>query len=108
MDRACVKKLTLSDVQNKLAVPSDMAAIMPPADPERNIPIRVLDDWGQVYNFYLSGRRGRYIKPVFQAKEWRAFIKCRGAKDGDQIYFWHEVDESKHTQYCIVFCKNYL
>lgn len=106
--RVCVKTLTLSDVQGRLAVPTDMAAIMPRADPERDIPIKVLDELGRIYEFCLSGRKGRYIKPVFQASEWRAFIRHRGAKQGDVIYFCRDVNQTTHAEYRIVLRRNFL
>ncbi|ONH91666.1 hypothetical protein PRUPE_8G128400 [Prunus persica] len=74
---------------------------MPPIDPDHDIPIRVLDDWGRPYVFHLSCRQGKYKNPVFQSRHWSAFLKERGAKAGDFIYFWPQENAFYQTQYRI-------
>ncbi|KAL6270342.1 hypothetical protein ACE6H2_027253 [Prunus campanulata] len=62
----CEKELTPSDVNQRLVVSKGMLEFLPEIDPENDVPIRVLDETGKVYVFYLSGRRGTNKKPVFQ------------------------------------------
>ncbi|KAI5314644.1 hypothetical protein L3X38_043820 [Prunus dulcis] len=104
----CKKKLTASDVKQRLSVNKEMLAFMPPIDPDHDIPIRVLDDWDKSYVFYLSCRQGKYKNPVFQSKHWRAFVKKRGAKAGDVIYFWPQENTFYQTQYRIKLLKSFL
>ncbi|CAL8176594.1 unnamed protein product [Prunus armeniaca] len=104
----CEKELTASDVKQKLSVTTKMLAFMPPVDPDHDIPIRVLDDWDKSYVFYLSCRQGKYKKPVFQSKHWRAFVKESGAKAGDVIYFLPQKNTFYQAQYRIKLLKNFL
>ncbi|KAL6270438.1 hypothetical protein ACE6H2_027349 [Prunus campanulata] len=101
------KKLTASDVK-RLSVNKEMLAFMPLIDPDHDIPIRVLDEWGKPYVFHLSCRQGKYKSPVFQSKHWSAFVKERGAKAGDVIYFWPQENPFYQTQYRIKLLKTFL
>ncbi|CAL9022357.1 unnamed protein product [Prunus brigantina] len=100
------RNLTACDVK-RLSVTKEMLAFMPPIDPDHDIPIRVLDDWGKSYVFYLSCRQG-YKNPVFQSKHWTAFVKERGAKAGEDMYFWREENTFYQTQYRIKLLKSFL
>ncbi|KAL6181646.1 hypothetical protein ACLB2K_048297 [Fragaria x ananassa] len=95
------KRLTASDVNDRLVVTKGMATLMPRANGSE---IRVLDDRGDSYQFILSERIGRtFLKPTFQPRAWKSFMKKREAKTGDRIYFWPEVNEVKGTSYRIDF-----
>lgn len=106
-DFAFEKILTRSDVHGRFAVPRGMAKMMPRGDIQINV-LERYDGREHVYHFKLSRRRGTYEKPVFQAKGWGDFIRRRGARQGDLIRFWHEVNEAEGTQYRIALLKIYL
>ncbi|VVA15287.1 PREDICTED: B3 domain-containing mRNAion factor NGA4, partial [Prunus dulcis] len=100
------KVLKASDVE-RLGVTTTMLEMLPPEDPDRDIPIRVFDNqkW-KVYEFKLSSRqRGRYKNPVFQSRGWRVFVNDRGIAAGDVLYFWEEEDPFHGTQYRIALYK---
>ncbi|CAL9022358.1 unnamed protein product [Prunus brigantina] len=103
----CEKELTVNDVKKRLSVTKKMLPFMPPMDPYHDIPIRVLDDWGKSRVFYLSCRQG-YKYPVFQLRGWSAFVRERGAKAGDVIYFWPQENAFYQTQYRIKLLKSFL
>ncbi|KAL6178038.1 hypothetical protein ACLB2K_049558 [Fragaria x ananassa] len=92
------KQLTESDVSDRLVVTKKMAMLMPRANDSE---IRVLDDIGDTYRFTLTARNGSSLKPTFQPRAWKSFVKKRGGKSGDRIYFWQEVNEFKGTSYRI-------
>ncbi|KAL6178039.1 hypothetical protein ACLB2K_049559 [Fragaria x ananassa] len=93
-----LKQLTESDVNDRLVVTKRMAMLKPRAN---NCEIKVLDDIGDTYQFILTARNGPYPKPTFQPRAWKSFMKKRGAKSGDCIYFWPEVNEVNGTSYRI-------
>ncbi|CAB4290416.1 unnamed protein product [Prunus armeniaca] len=98
------KVLKASDVE-RLVVTTAMLEMLPPVDPDRDIPIRVFDNQkGKVYEFKLSSRRGGK-KPVFQSRGWRVFVNDRGIAAGDVLYFWAEDDPFHGSQYCIALYK---
>ncbi|KAI5311231.1 hypothetical protein L3X38_000404 [Prunus dulcis] len=101
------KELTAADLK-RLSVTKKMLAFIPPIDPDNDMPIRVLDDWDRAYVFHLSCRQGKYKNPVFQSKDWSAFLKERGAKAGDFIYFWPHENAFHQTQYRIRLLRNFL
>ncbi|PQP93188.1 hypothetical protein Pyn_21518 [Prunus yedoensis var. nudiflora] len=100
------KVLKTSDVE-RLVVTSAMLAMLPRADPDRDVPIRVFDNQKhKVYEFKLSSRkRGRYEKPVFQSRGWRVFVNDRGIAAGDVLYFWEEEYPIEGTRYRIALYK---
>ncbi|CAB4320750.1 unnamed protein product [Prunus armeniaca] len=100
------KVLKASDVK-RLVVTSAMLAMLPRADPDRDVPIRVFDNQKRkVYEFKLSSRqRGRYKKPVFQSRGWRVFVNDRGIAPGDVLYFWEEEYQIHGTRYRIALYK---
>lgn len=104
----CEKVLTPSDVSDRLSVTKDMLEIMPPIDPKHDISIQVSDEWGKFYEFFLSCRPGRYKKPVFRAKEWRAFVNERCAKAGDVIHFSLRENAAYQTQYRMALLQVFL
>ncbi|CAB4290418.1 unnamed protein product [Prunus armeniaca] len=98
------KKLTASDVK-RLVVTTAMLEMLPPVDPDRDIPIRVVDtQTHNVYEFKLSCRQGG-TKPVFQSRGWTVFVIDRGIEAGDELYFWAEECLLHGTQYRIALCK---
>ncbi|CAL9022197.1 unnamed protein product [Prunus brigantina] len=99
------KELTPSDVNQRLTVTRGMLEFLPQIDPAHDLPLRVLDETGKVYVFYLSGREGREKKPVFQAKHWKVFVKERGIAAGDVMYFWREENAFYQTEYRIALLK---
>ncbi|KAF3440419.1 hypothetical protein FNV43_RR18703 [Rhamnella rubrinervis] len=76
----CEKRLTRTDVSQKLTVPGHWLGILPSIeDNNNNVQIRVLDGEGMYWEFYLSKRSaGDYKKPVFQSKEWFQFVRKKG------------------------------
>ncbi|KAL6270331.1 hypothetical protein ACE6H2_027242 [Prunus campanulata] len=101
----CEKELSPTDVNQRLAVTKEMLEFLPPIDPENDVPVRVLDETGKVYVFYLSCRQGKHRKPVFQSKHWRVFVKERDIAAGDVMYFWAEENAFHQTQYRIALLK---
>ncbi|CAB4290385.1 unnamed protein product [Prunus armeniaca] len=107
MEHDCFEKvLTASDVK-RLGVTTTMLEMLPPEDPDRDIPIRVFDNQKRKdYEFKLSSRqRGRSKNPVFQSRGWRVFANDRGIAAGDVLYFWAEEDPFHGTQYRIALYK---
>ncbi|CAL8176442.1 unnamed protein product [Prunus armeniaca] len=99
------KVLKASDVE-RLVVTRTMLPMLPRPDPARDVPIRVFDNQkGQVYEFQLSIRPGKYKKPVFQSRGWRVFVKDRGIIAGDLLYFWEEDYQIHGTRYRIALYK---
>ncbi|CAL9022200.1 unnamed protein product [Prunus brigantina] len=100
------KVLRASDVK-RLVVTSAMLAMLPRANPDQDVPIRVFDNQKRkVYEFKLSSRkRGRYKKPVFQSRGWRVFVNDRGITARDLLYFWEEECQIHGTRYRIALYK---
>ncbi|KAI5314528.1 PREDICTED: B3 domain-containing [Prunus dulcis] len=102
------KVLTNTDVTQRLGVTREMLNILPPHNREHDVPVRVLDDTGMVYEFNLSVRVEGALKPVFQYQEWRAFVNRRNIKAGDIIYFWEEASVAHRTEYRIALLRTFV
>ncbi|KAF3440421.1 hypothetical protein FNV43_RR18705 [Rhamnella rubrinervis] len=98
------KRLTSTDVSQKLTVPGHWLEILPSIeDNNNNVQIRVLDREGMYWEFYLSKRSaGDYKKPVFQSKEWLQFVRKKGLNIGDKIAIQREDDHFRGSQYRVM------
>ncbi|CAB4320733.1 unnamed protein product [Prunus armeniaca] len=57
-----VKVLTRTDVSQRLGVTTEMLNMLPPYNREHDVPVRVLDDTGMIYEFKLSVRAEGALK----------------------------------------------
>ena len=95
------KKLSETDISQKLTVTTDLLRLLVPvARPGSEEAIEVTDEWGRRYAFRLRVRPitslgPYYFKAEFQFKEWHAFVVEKGLKKDEIIYFWH--DERDHS-----------
>lgn len=100
-----LKVMTTTDL-TRLTVTTEMVAILPPVNPDGDIPLRVFDNQThRVYEFMLAGRHRGYLRPVVQSRGWRVFVKDRGIEVGDVIGLWEEENPTYLTQYRIVLFK---
>ncbi|PQP98050.1 hypothetical protein Pyn_09191 [Prunus yedoensis var. nudiflora] len=103
-----VKKLTNTDVSQRLGVPTEMLNMLPLYNREHDVPVRVLDDdTGMIYEFKLSVRAEGALRPVFQYQEWRAFVHRRNIRAGDSIYFWEKASVAHRTEYRIKLLRTF-
>ncbi|CAL2278966.1 unnamed protein product [Prunus armeniaca] len=103
-----VKVLTRTDVSQRLGVTTEMLNMLPPYNREHDVPVRVLDDTGMIYEFKLSVRAEGALKPIFQYQEWRAFVHRRNIRTGDVIYFWEQESVDHRTEYRIHPVRTYV
>ncbi|KAF3440418.1 hypothetical protein FNV43_RR18702 [Rhamnella rubrinervis] len=98
------KRLTSTDVSQKLTVPGHWLQILPSLeDNNNNVQIRVLDGEGMCWEFYLSKRgAGDYKKPVLQSKEWLQFVRNKELRVGDKITIQREDDHFRGSQYRVM------
>ncbi|CAL8176443.1 unnamed protein product [Prunus armeniaca] len=99
------KVITATDV-GRLVVTRKILSVLPPVNPGNAISINVFDSLtDRVYAFQLAGRRGRYLKPVLQSREWKRFVNDKGIAVGDVVWFWEEENPTYQTQYRIAVFK---
>ena len=94
------KRLTSTDVSQKLVVPVNWLEIMPNIEENNSVQIRALDGKGIYWEFYLTKRStGYYKKPVLQSKEWARFVRKNGVMAGDKFVIQKEDDHFRGAQY---------
>ncbi|KAJ0014801.1 hypothetical protein Pint_21059 [Pistacia integerrima] len=84
------KKLTKTDVENRLSLPTESLSSFPPFGEHQNyLEIMVDDDEGHKWPFRLVVRRGRYRKPVLSAG-WKVFVRTKQVQSGFKLKFYRE------------------
>lgn len=96
------KRLTSTDVSQKLVIPRRWLEILPSIKNNNNVQVRVLDGMGMCWEFFLSRRStGNYPKPVFQSKGWSKFVRRKGLRVGDKLVVQRQEDPFRETQYLV-------
>ncbi|KAJ0100582.1 hypothetical protein Patl1_22047 [Pistacia atlantica] len=88
------KKLTQTDVRNRLSVRTRSLHFFPPFEDGQNAQdLMVEDEQGKPWPFRLVVRsRGRYKKPVLTAG-WREFVSKKELEIGFKVKFFRENNE---------------
>ncbi|KAJ0075245.1 hypothetical protein Patl1_34528 [Pistacia atlantica] len=98
------KELTGTDVNNRLAIPTECLEQFGKIPEEHHsLNFDALWTWeGHEWPFCLSTRRkDPYSKPVLNGKGWLAFVEDRHLKEGDTITFSKETDEANGVTFRI-------
>ncbi|KAK0602107.1 hypothetical protein LWI29_030415 [Acer saccharum] len=102
METIFSKKLSDTDVNQRLAIPSEKLDQIAPLSQGQEKHIAVIDDNEHPWNFRLSTRsEGKYLKPVISGNEWRQFVGERGLHKGDKITFYRETLENNEVRFRI-------
>ncbi|KAF3444441.1 hypothetical protein FNV43_RR14133 [Rhamnella rubrinervis] len=88
------KLLTKTDIEQKLAVKTDFVTSNGLVDGTELETTDFTTSLRRSYRFKLSIRKGEYMKPVFQSKEWLQFVKDNCLEVGDTINFWKKDDKT--------------
>ncbi|EXC30713.1 hypothetical protein L484_027888 [Morus notabilis] len=104
MEPSFVKKLTKTDVEEKLIVKKVwLGHLLPfPIPGADAIPIAFKDESGKDYTFRLKARSPKpgenryYLKPEFMCKEWHIYVVEKKLEVGESIYLW--VDDHGHRR----------
>ncbi|KAJ0075241.1 hypothetical protein Patl1_34524 [Pistacia atlantica] len=97
------KKLTCTDVNNRLAIPTEcLEQFGKIPEGHHSINFCALDLEGHEWRFCLSTRtKDPHPKPVLNGKGWLAFVEDRHLKEGDTITFSKETDEANGVTFRI-------
>ncbi|KAI9186035.1 hypothetical protein LWI28_013207 [Acer negundo] len=96
------KELSETDVNHRLAIPSEKLDKIAPLSLGKKEPIVVIDATGYQWSFLLSTRNeGKYLKPVISGNEWRRFVTERKLRKGDKITFYRETIENNEERFRI-------
>ncbi|TXG65105.1 hypothetical protein EZV62_006380 [Acer yangbiense] len=89
METIFSKQLSDTDVNQRLAIPSEKLDQIAPLSLGQEKHIAVIDDNEHSWNFRLSTRNeGNYLKPVISGNEWKQFVRERHLRKGDNITFY--------------------
>ncbi|XP_031268078.1 uncharacterized protein LOC116126532 [Pistacia vera] len=89
------KKLTKTDVENRLCIKSKSLDFFPAFEGGQHAQVlSVEDEEGKEWRFRLIIRRGRYRKPVLSAADWLRFIKSKQLEIGFKVQLFKEEDEA--------------
>ncbi|KAJ0007965.1 hypothetical protein Pint_29325 [Pistacia integerrima] len=92
------KKLTRTDINSKLSVPTRCLNHFPVFGQGRRAARLIVKDLGQTHierywSLRLAVRRRGYAKPVIGG-EWRKFVDRKGLKPGDVVLFFEKENEA--------------
>ncbi|KAK1583798.1 hypothetical protein Q3G72_027022 [Acer saccharum] len=103
METIFSNKLSDTDVNQRLAIPSKKLNQIAPLSLGEMVSIAVIDATGHQWSFLLSTRKdGRYLKPVITGNEWLQFVRERHLREGDKITFYRETIENNEVRFRIV------
>ncbi|PQQ01968.1 hypothetical protein Pyn_37139 [Prunus yedoensis var. nudiflora] len=93
------KYLTETDIEGRLAVPSEWLKILPPfKNGSFEVQFEVTDGVGFYWQLCCSIRKKGYRKPVLQSEGWLKFVNAKGLQAGDKVVIDTEADDFRGTK----------
>ncbi|CAL8998132.1 unnamed protein product, partial [Prunus brigantina] len=93
------KYLTETDIEGRLAVPSEWLKILPPFEKGCfEVQFEVTDGVGFFWQLCCSIRKKGYRKPVLQSEGWLKFVNAKGLQVGDKVVLDTKADDFRGTK----------
>ncbi|XVE99756.1 hypothetical protein REPUB_Repub03eG0228400 [Reevesia pubescens] len=99
------KILTKTDVDKRLAIPTDCLKHFRFDKNKDSESLQVMDENGGIWNLRCYTRRRGYSKPVLSSG-WRQFVTCSGIRAGDRVNFY--IDYKQEVSYRIEVKRKFM
>ncbi|TYG35888.1 hypothetical protein ES288_D13G019600v1 [Gossypium darwinii] len=86
------KVLSPTDIEHRLAVPSEILWAFEFDQARRCADFEVKDKHGQTWEFRCSTRKKDFHPKPVVSKGWRKFVKDKGLQAGDKVVFYKDVE----------------
>ncbi|XVF24124.1 hypothetical protein REPUB_Repub13aG0100200 [Reevesia pubescens] len=92
MKKLFSKVLSPTDIEHRLAVPSEILWAFEFDDQARAADFEVKDKTGQSWQFRCSTRKKDFHPKPVVSKGWRRFVKDKRLQVGDKVVFYKDVE----------------